>query len=236
MPDGSDRSPSLAGADARALPDAAVAVRGLTKTYKASGKTPAKHALIDVDLEIPRGALFGLLGPNGAGKSTLINILAGLVNKTGGSAHIWGTDIDANPRQARAAIGVVPQELNIDPFFTPRELLELQAGLYGVPPGERRSDEILAAMGLADKATGLCPDPFRRHAPAPDGGQGHGARPARAGTGRADRRRRYRAAAAALGPCAGAECPGHDDPADHPLPGGSRGALRPHRDHQPWPG
>jgi len=135
-----------------ALPEMAVSVRGLTKTYKASGKTPAKTALKAVDLDIPRGSLFGLLGPNGAGKSTLINILAGLVNKTAGSASIWGYDIDANPRQARAAIGVVPQELNIDPFFTPRELLELQAGLYGVPPAERMSDRILAAMGLADKA------------------------------------------------------------------------------------
>jgi len=137
---------------ALALPDLAVSVQGLTKTYKASGKTAAKKALSAVDLDIPRGSLFGLLGPNGAGKSTLINILAGLVNKTAGSASIWGYDIDRNARQARAAIGVVPQELNIDPFFTPRELLELQAGLYGVPPAERMSDRILAAMGLADKS------------------------------------------------------------------------------------
>ncbi|MGD1879079.1 MAG: ABC transporter ATP-binding protein [Kiloniellaceae bacterium] len=134
------------------MPELAVSVRGLTKTYKASGKTAAKTALKGVDLDIPRGCLFGLLGPNGAGKSTLINILAGLVNKTSGSATIWGYDTDSQPRQSRAAIGVVPQELNIDPFFTPRELLELQAGLYGVPPAERISDKILAAMGLADKA------------------------------------------------------------------------------------
>ena len=138
--------------DSTSLPDMAVTVRGLSKTYRSSGKTGAKTALKAVDLDIPRGALFGLLGPNGAGKSTLINILAGLVNKTAGSASIWGFDIDASARQARAAIGVVPQELNIDPFFTPRELLELQAGLYGVPPAERMSDKILAAMGLADKA------------------------------------------------------------------------------------
>jgi ABC-2 type transport system ATP-binding protein len=137
---------------AAALPELAVVVRGLDKVYRASGKSGPKHALVEVDLEIPRGSLFALLGPNGAGKSTLINILAGLVNKTGGRAAIWGHDIDRQPRQARAAIGVVPQELNIDPFFTPRELLELQAGLYGVPPGERRSDAILAALGLADKA------------------------------------------------------------------------------------
>jgi ABC-2 type transport system ATP-binding protein len=134
------------------LPEFAVEVRGLDKVYRADGKSGPKHALVEVDLAIPRGSLFGLLGPNGAGKSTLINILAGLVNKTGGQALVWGEDIDRNPRQARAAIGVVPQELNIDPFFTPRELLELQAGLYGVPPRERRTDQILRALGLADKA------------------------------------------------------------------------------------
>ena len=134
------------------LPKHAVEVKNLNKIYKAVGKGEAAHALVDVDLEIPRGSLFGLLGPNGAGKSTLINILAGLVNKTSGRAAVWGCDIDEDPRQARAAIGVVPQELNIDPFFTPRELLELQAGLYGVPPRERRTDEILAALGLGDKA------------------------------------------------------------------------------------
>jgi ABC-2 type transport system ATP-binding protein len=135
-----------------APPEHAVEVRGLDKVYRGSARNGANHALIEVDLTIPRGALFGLLGPNGAGKSTLINILAGLVNKTGGRAMIWGSDIDANPRQARAAIGVVPQELNIDPFFTPRELLELQAGLYGVPPGERRTERILADLRLSDKA------------------------------------------------------------------------------------
>ncbi len=155
MPDDTDlSSPASAPAVADStLPAQAVAVQGLTKTYRASGKTAAKEALIDVDLEIPRGSLFGLLGPNGAGKSTLINILAGLVTKTAGRAAIWGYDIDGAPRQSRAAIGVVPQELNIDPFFTPRELLELQAGLYGVPPAERRTDEILRALGLLDKAS-----------------------------------------------------------------------------------
>jgi ABC-2 type transport system ATP-binding protein len=133
------------------LPDDAVAVRGLNKTYRAKSGT-AKAALIDIDLAIPRGSLFGLLGPNGAGKSTLINILAQLVIKTSGTATIWGIDIDREPRAAAAAIGVVPQELNIDPFFTPRELLELQAGLYGVPKAERRTMEILGAVGLADKS------------------------------------------------------------------------------------
>ena len=146
-PETRDLDPALLG-----LPEHAVLLRGLSKTYGGEGKSGPKQALIDVDLAIPRGSLFGLLGPNGAGKSTLINILAGLVNKTAGEAVVWGTDIDRFPRQARAAIGVVPQELNIDPFFTPRELLELQAGLYGVPPAERCTDEILAAMGLADKA------------------------------------------------------------------------------------
>ncbi len=134
------------------LPDNAVAVHGLGKTYKGSGKTGPKVALKNIDLVIPRGCLFGLLGPNGAGKSTLINILAGLVNKTEGKAEIWGYDIDRAGRQSRAAIGVVPQELNIDPFFTPHELLELQAGLYGVPPKERKTDEILEILGLSDKA------------------------------------------------------------------------------------
>jgi len=134
------------------LPKQAVEVKGLRKVYRASGRTAAKTALHDVDLSIGRGQLFGLLGPNGAGKSTLINIMAGLVLKSAGTMSIWGTDIDRYPRQARAAIGIVPQELNIDPFFTPRELLELQAGLYGVPPRERRTDAILEIMGLSDKA------------------------------------------------------------------------------------
>ncbi len=134
------------------LPANAIAVRGLTKVYAGSKRGPAKRALDAVDLAIPRGELFGLLGPNGAGKSTLINILAGLVNKTAGTAEIWGIDIDRAPRQARAAIGVVTQELVIDAFFTPRELLDLQAGLYGVPPRERRTMELLATVGLSDKA------------------------------------------------------------------------------------
>lgn len=137
---------------AASVPADAVTVRGLTKIYKAAGKAPAKHALNNIDLVIPRGSLFGLLGPNGAGKSTLINILAALVTKTSGEAAIWGFDIDRQPRRARAAIGVVPQELNIDPFFTPRELLDLQAGLYGVPRRERRTDELLELVGLSDKA------------------------------------------------------------------------------------
>ncbi|TNE59470.1 MAG: ABC transporter ATP-binding protein [Alphaproteobacteria bacterium] len=130
----------------------AIEAKGLRKIYGAQGKQAPKEALKGIDLTVPQGSIFGLLGPNGAGKSTFINILAGLVNKTEGAARVWGFDIDAHPRQARASIGVVPQELNIDPFFTPLEALELQAGLYGVPKRERRSREILEAVGLADKA------------------------------------------------------------------------------------
>ncbi|MGZ9100763.1 MAG: ABC transporter ATP-binding protein [Brevundimonas sp.] len=138
--------------EAAALPINAIEVRGLEKTYAGSKKAPPKVALRGVDLVIPRGSMFGLLGPNGAGKSTLINILAGVVNKTGGTAAIWGRDIDRHPRDARAALGVVQQEIVADVFFTPREALEVQAGFYGVPAHERRSDELLAALGLSDKA------------------------------------------------------------------------------------
>lgn len=130
----------------------AIEIRGLRKTYRSQGNAPAKEALKGIDLDIPKGSIFGLLGPNGAGKSTLINILAGLVVKTSGQAKIWGFDQDINPRQSRAAIGVMPQELNLDPFFTPRGALEVQAGLYGVPKKDRRSDEILELIGLTDKA------------------------------------------------------------------------------------
>lgn len=130
----------------------AVETSALCKTYRGSRHRPPHPALIDVSLAIPRGSFFGLLGPNGAGKSTLINILAGLVIKTSGTVSISGHDIDTHSRASRRAIGVVPQELNIDPFFTPRELLEVQAGLYGVPASRRRSDEILDLVELGDKA------------------------------------------------------------------------------------
>lgn len=133
-------------------PEFALRVFDLQKTYPGQKGLPPKQALKGVSLHIRSGSIFGLLGPNGAGKSTLINILAGLVRKSGGRAEIWGVDIDKNPRQARAAIGVVPQEINMDPFFTPIESLEYQAGFYGVPKSERRSMEILQAMGLEDKA------------------------------------------------------------------------------------
>ncbi|WP_440958144.1 ABC transporter ATP-binding protein [Oceanicaulis sp. LC35] len=134
-----------------AQPEFALEAYGLKKTYPGGKGAPAKEALKGVDLQIPRGSIFGLLGPNGAGKSTFINIFAGLVTKSEGTAKIWGIDIDKDPRRARAAIGVVPQELNMDVFFTPYETLELMAGFYGVPKAERRTEEILSALGLEDK-------------------------------------------------------------------------------------
>ena len=134
------------------LPTYAIEAKGLIKTYKATKTTPAKTALNGVDLQIPRGSIFGLLGPNGAGKSTFINILAGLVRKTSGTVKIWDRDIDERPRDARACIGVVAQEIAADVFFTPRESMEVQAGMYGVPKAERHTLEILNALGLGDKA------------------------------------------------------------------------------------
>ncbi|CAM3123171.1 Daunorubicin/doxorubicin resistance ATP-binding protein DrrA [Sphingomonas antarctica] len=129
------------------MSEAAIVIDNLQKTY-----VGGKRALDGVTFDVPRGQIFGLLGPNGAGKSTLINILSGMVNKTGGSAKIWGFDITDHPRNAKASIGIVPQEILFDPFFTPFEALELQAGLYGVPKGQRRSMELLRAMRLEDKA------------------------------------------------------------------------------------
>ncbi|HEY8351721.1 MAG TPA: ABC transporter ATP-binding protein [Sphingomonadales bacterium] len=145
-------SPTRAADTTAANPQYAIEVRGLKKTYKGEKGEPDKEALKGIDLLIPRGSIFGLLGPNGAGKSTCINILAGLVRKTAGTARIWGFDIDRNPRNAKVSIGIVPQEIYFDAFFTPREMMELQAGLYGVPPEERRTEEILAAVHLLDKA------------------------------------------------------------------------------------
>jgi ABC-2 type transport system ATP-binding protein len=132
--------------------DAAIRIESLSKTYAGGKGSEPKLALDDVSFDVPRGQIFGLLGPNGAGKSTLINILAGLVTKSSGKATIWGFDIDEHPRNAKRSIGIVPQEILFDPFFTPREALEIQAGMYGVPPSERQSDALLAAMHLTDKA------------------------------------------------------------------------------------
>jgi len=144
-----DPAPEPAPAD---QPAHALQAIGLRKTYRAAGKNPPKEALKGIDLAVPRGAFFGLLGPNGAGKSTFINIFAGLVIKSAGRALIWGHDIDRQPKRARASIGVVPQELNLDAFFSPREVVEFQAGLYGVPKRRRRTDEILESVGLLDVA------------------------------------------------------------------------------------
>jgi ABC-2 type transport system ATP-binding protein len=130
----------------------AIDIQNLTKTYAATKKTAAKLALDGINLSIPKGSMFALLGPNGAGKSTCINIMAGLVVKSAGSVAINGYDIDTHPRSAKKSIGIVPQEVTFDPFFTPRAVLELQAGLYGLSKSNRRTMEILDMVGLADKA------------------------------------------------------------------------------------
>ena len=129
----------------------AIEISSLKKTYNHK-KPNAFEALKGIDLSIPKKSIFGLLGPNGAGKSTLINIIAGLVLKTEGHIKVWGNDIDTNERNAKLSIGVVPQELILDPFFTPRETLEYQSGYYGVPKHENCVEEILETVGLTDKA------------------------------------------------------------------------------------
>src|SRR6195952_2542031 len=123
------------------MSESAIVIDNLQKTY-AGGK----RALDGISFDVPRGQIFGLLGPNGAGKSTLINILAGMVVKTSGAARIWGFDIDQHPRNAKASIGIVPQEILFDPFFTPRETLNMTAGLWGVPKAQRRTMELLSAV------------------------------------------------------------------------------------------
>jgi len=132
------------------LPENAIEARGLVKVYPATRTTPKMHALRGIDLAVPRGSMFGLLGPNGAGKSTFINILAGMTRKTAGSVSIWGRDIDARPRDARAAIGVVPQEIAADPFFTPKEALGLgdkpQAYVRQLSGGMKRRLMVAKAM------------------------------------------------------------------------------------------
>ena len=131
---------------------AAISIEGLVKRYAGRKGGEGKLALDDVSFDVPQGQIFGLLGPNGAGKSTLINILAGLVRKTAGEVTIWGFDIDRDSRNAKRAIGIVPQEVVFDPFFSPAEVLELQAGYYGVPKAARRTMELLRAVHLLDKA------------------------------------------------------------------------------------
>ncbi len=130
----------------------AIHISGLVKRY-CNRKTGAmSKALECVDLQVPRGAFYGLLGPNGAGKSTLINIIAGLTIKTDGKVAVNGIDLDEDPRNVRQSVGVVPQEVVLDPFFTIRETLEFHAGYYGVPKTKRRTDAILEALRLTDKA------------------------------------------------------------------------------------
>ena len=129
----------------------AIEINGLKKIYNFK-KANAFEALKGINLNIPKQSIFGLLGANGAGKSTLINIVAGLVKKTEGKVSVWGNDIDNNERNAKLSIGVVPQELILDPFFTPRETLEYQSGYYGVPKKENCVEEILESVGLSDKA------------------------------------------------------------------------------------
>ena len=122
-------------------------VKNLSKTYFTDGEKSVV-ALNDLNLEVKEGEIFGLLGPNGAGKSTFINILSGTTMKSSGDVNVWGFDIDKNPRQVRASIGIVPQEINVDPFFTPRKLLELQAGMYGIRKKDRITDTILKIVSL----------------------------------------------------------------------------------------
>ena len=128
-----------------------LSVKNLKKIY--SGKlVEDNHALNDLNLDVKEGEIFGLLGPNGAGKTTFINILSGTVIKTAGQVSVWGFDLDKNPRQVRASVGIVPQEVNLDPFFSPRKLLELQAGLYGVKEKDRITDTILQLVSLEKQA------------------------------------------------------------------------------------
>ena len=129
----------------------ALKVQNLTKVY--SSKSPTKiKALNNLNLEVKEGEIFGLLGPNGAGKTTFLNILAGTVIKNSGSVNVWGYDLDKNPRQVRSSIGIVPQEINLDAFFSPKNLLELQAGLYGIPKKDRITDTILKLVSLENQA------------------------------------------------------------------------------------
>jgi len=128
-----------------------LSVKNLNKIYLKK-KSKSVHALKNLNLEVKEGEIFGLLGPNGAGKSTFINILAGTTIKTSGNVNVWGFNLDKNPRQVRASIGIVPQEVNVDPFFSPRKLLELQAGLYGVKKKDRITDTILKLVSLENQA------------------------------------------------------------------------------------
>ena len=122
-------------------------VKDLNKTYS-KNSSKSVHAIKNLNLEVNEGEIFGLLGPNGAGKSTFINILAGTTIKTSGEINVWGFNLDINPRQVRASIGIVPQEVNVDPFFTPWNILELQAGMYGIKKKDRITETILKLVSL----------------------------------------------------------------------------------------
>ena len=122
-------------------------VKDLNKTYS-KNSSKSVHAIKNLNLEVNEGEIFGLLGPNGAGKSTFINILAGTTIKTSGEVNVWGFNLDTNPRQVRASIGIVPQEVNVDPFFTPWNILELQAGMYGIKKKDRITETILKLVSL----------------------------------------------------------------------------------------
>ena len=128
-----------------------LSVKNLNKIYSKKDTSPI-IALKNLNLDVKEGEIFGLLGPNGAGKSTFINILGGSVIKTNGEVNVWGFNLDKNPRQVRASIGIVPQEVSLDPFFSPRKLLELQAGLYGVKKKDRITDTILKMVSLENQA------------------------------------------------------------------------------------
>ena len=128
-----------------------LSIKSLNKIYS-NKNSNSTHALLDLNLDVNEGEIFGLLGPNGAGKTTFLNILAGTVAKTSGKVNVWGFDLDKNPRQVRASIGIVPQEVNLDPFFSPRKLLELQAGLYGIKKNDRITDTILKLVSLEKQA------------------------------------------------------------------------------------
>jgi len=130
----------------------ALTVENLTKVYSDSKNKKENKALNNLNFQVKQGEIFGLLGPNGAGKTTFLSILAGTVSKTNGSINVWGFDIDKNPRQVKASIGIVPQEVNLDAFFSPKKLLELQAGLYGVTKKDRITDLILKMVALENKA------------------------------------------------------------------------------------
>ena len=128
-----------------------LSVKSLKKIYS-NKQTGDTHALNNLNLDVKEGEIFGLLGPNGAGQTTCIHSLAGTVVKTAGIVNVWGFDLDKNPRQVRASVGIVPQEVNLDPFFSPRKLLELQAGLYGIKKKDRITDTILRLASLEDQA------------------------------------------------------------------------------------